>query len=186
MLCPRGPRLQATWLLLATRPSFRSDFVSFSFRYEPLFPRPRRGGTPVETGTHPPTSHPGGQTSDTIIPNSGKRSSEEAAPIWRTEHFAQGLLRQPPPRFGQVDRTPTLFVYSLRRASSKSQRRVRRSSFGDQAGFSTAPSGRIPFVAKRHKAINNLRASATSSTFFSRPLAPDRRSLNHFAKALSG
>jgi len=50
------------------------------FRHKSRSPRFRRGGTPVETGARPPTAHPGGQASDTIIPNSGRRSSEEGGP----------------------------------------------------------------------------------------------------------
>ncbi len=52
----------------------------FLFRYKLRSSLPCRGRTPCETGIDPPTSHPGGQMSGTIIPNSGRRSSEEGGP----------------------------------------------------------------------------------------------------------
>ena len=55
-----------------------------------------------------------------------------------------------------------------------------------QRAASRAPTGTSPVSARRHNAITSLRMSATIRTFFIRPLAPERRALNHCASALSG
>ena len=55
-----------------------------------------------------------------------------------------------------------------------------------QRAASRAPMGISPVSARRHSAITSLRMSATIRTFFTRPLAPPRRALNHCASALSG
>src|SRR5271166_2521859 len=89
-----------------------------------------------------------------------------------------------PPRIVQAHRTPIRFLSSLHFPLIEE---AKRHCFADdQAGFNTTPSGMTPWVAYRHRAISSLRASATIRIFFMRPLAPPRRSRNHFDNALSG
>jgi hypothetical protein len=53
-----------------------------------------RGGTPVEAETLPANLTSGRTTVPAIVPNSGKRNSEEGDPILeQTEHIARGLRR---------------------------------------------------------------------------------------------
>lgn len=52
--------------------------------------------------------------------------------------------------------------------------------------FRTAPSGTVPSVTKRHKAIISLRAIATSMIRRMRPLLEPTRSWNHCARVLPG
>jgi hypothetical protein len=72
---------------------------------------------------------------------------KRAAPIWRTELVAQGLLRQPPPRFGQVDRTPTLSVYSLRCRKTTPRSIIRQAS--------------APLLRERHHRLHNAIGRST-------------------------
>src|SRR5208283_732978 len=96
-------------------PSFRADFVSYFFF---AISRDPRVLTEAELlSRRALTRQPHIRADKRPTPLSPIRAGgvpKRAAPIWRTEHVAQGLLRQPPPRFGQVDRMPTLSVCSLR------------------------------------------------------------------------
>jgi len=94
---------------------------------------------------------------------------KRAAPIWRTELVAQGLLRQPPPRFGQIDRTPTLSLYSLRYRRTTPRSIIRQAS---------SP----PLRERRHRLHNAIgrsticvrarRAAPSSSAPWRRPDVP--------------
>lgn len=117
----------------------RKSFPS-RLRHKSRSPRVHRGGTPVETGAHPPTSHPGGQASDTIIPNSGRRSSEEGGP-----NLENGACRPravtaaaPSVRSGRSH----AYLVCVFTALSKNH-----ATLDNQAGFSTAPSGTTPSLA---------------------------------------
>jgi hypothetical protein len=101
-----------------------------------------RGGTPVEAGTLPTNLTSGRTSVQTIIPNTGKRSSKRTAPFSKTEHIARGLLRQPPPRIVQANRAPIAFLLSLN--ASLIEEAKRHCSANGHDGFSTAPSGMTP------------------------------------------
>jgi hypothetical protein len=105
-----------------------------------------------------------------MVPHSGRESSKKAAPLFETAHVHQAGQR--------------------RRLLGSIYPNAVRSGFvsgADQdAGFMTAPSGTSPCVANRHKAISNLRASATTITFRMRRPVPLMRSRNHLTWAESG
>lgn len=120
-------------------PSFLRGRRSLScLRHKSRSARVHRGGTPLETGAHPPTSHPGGQASDTIIPNSGRRSSEEGGP-----NLENGACRP---------RAVTAAAPSVRSGRSHAylvcvSLAKNHATLDNQAGFSTAPSGTTPSLA---------------------------------------
>ncbi len=57
---------------------------------------------------------------------------------------------------------------------------------GQNVGFMAAPSGNTPWVANRHSAINNFRASATTITFRMRPPVAPARSRYQRTQRASG
>jgi hypothetical protein len=107
----------------------------------------------------------------TTVPHSGRESSRRAAPLYETATFAPGRTTATPPWI----RVPVPFG----RPGSTNE--------GNQdAGFMTAPSGTLPWVANRHRAISGFRASATTITLRMRLPVPPTRLRNQLTCAAPG
>ena len=90
----------------------------------------------------------------------------------RRPHLYDGLLRRPGIFPGRLHQHQGLGV-TLHQKSA-------------YAALSIAPSGKPPVSRKRHKAMSNLRATATMPIRRKRLPPPPKRSRNHTLRALSG
>jgi hypothetical protein len=90
----------------------------------------------------------------------------------RRPHLYDGLLRMPGNSTGRLHQHPGQEVTQQRNPA--------------YASLSTAPSGNTPVSRKRHRAMSNLRATATIPIRLKRLPPPPKRSRNQPLRALSG
>jgi hypothetical protein len=90
----------------------------------------------------------------------------------RRPHLYDGLLRMPGNSTGRLYQHPGQEVTQSRNPA--------------YASLSTAPSGNTPVSRKRHRAMSNLRATATIPIRLKRLPPPPKRSRNQPLRALSG